>query len=450
MRKVWVITKREYAAAVRTKAFLISLIIMPIMMGGSVLAQVILRRFEVDRDRKILVIDRTPGQSLASKLVAAAEERNKTKIIDSKTNKKTEPAFALTVLPPAPETPAAIDEQRLALSMQVQSGEYAGIVEIGKDVFTAAAMSGAESDDVDEERAVRFQAPTVLARDVQRWVELTVNRAVMERRVLESGLSSIKLASILTPVPIVARGLSKRDDAGTIHDGSSTSQSANVLAPFGLSLLMFMLLMVGAQPLLQGVVEEKMQRVAEVLLGSVRPFELMLGKLIGMVGVSLTLGSIYLAGAYWAASKYELTEYLSATVLVWFFAFQVLAVLMYGAMFIAVGSAASDLRETQTLVMPLMLVIVLPMFVLANVVREPHSTFSVSVSLIPLASPMLLVARHSVPPGVPIWQLALGIIMVLGTTVLFVYAAGRVFRVGILMQGKGARFADIGRWILRG
>jgi ABC-2 type transport system permease protein len=92
----------------------------------------------------------------------------------------------------------------------------------------------------------------------------------------------------------------------------------------------------------------------------------------------------------------------------------------------------------------------LPLFIWVNVIQEPTSAFSTAVSLFPPATPMLMVARQAVPPGIPVWQPLLGIALVLATTFLCVYAAGRIFRVGLLMQGKGARFGDLVRWVIRG
>jgi ABC-2 type transport system permease protein len=213
---------------------------------------------------------------------------------------------------------------------------------------------------------------------------------------------------------------------------------------------MFKLLFVAGTPAMQGVVEEKMQRIAEMVLGSVRPFELMMGKLLGLMGVSLTLAALYLAGAYAAAHYYGMAELVSLPVMAWFVVYLVVGVVMYGAMFIAVGAACSDIRDTQTMRWPVMLLATLPLFVWLNVAREPTSTFSTVASLIPTATPMLMILRVAVPPGIAWWQPALGLVLMLLTTVALVYVAGRVFRIGILMQGKGASVGDLARWIVRG
>jgi ABC-2 type transport system permease protein len=256
---------------------------------------------------------------------------------------------------------------------------------------------------------------------------------------------------VLQPVTLVSKGLSEKDaQTGDIQEGEDENPIVSLLVPAGLMLLMFMLIFVGGTPALQGVVEEKMQRIAEMVLGSVRPFQLMMGKLLGLMGVSLTLAAIYLAGAYALARHYGMADLISPAVVAWFIAYLVVGVVMYGALFIAVGAACGDLRDTQTMLWPVMLLAMLPIFVWINVAREPTSTFSTMASLLPTATPMLMILRIAVPPGIGWWQPVLGLVLMLITTLAFVYAAGRIFRVGILMQGKGASVRELLRWIVQG
>ncbi|MCE9532079.1 MAG: ABC transporter permease, partial [Planctomycetes bacterium] len=228
------------------------------------------------------------------------------------------------------------------------------------------------------------------------------------------------------------------------------AQIANFLLPGVLIGLMLMVVMVGATPAMQGIVEEKGQRIAEVLLGSLSPFELMAGKLIGVIGVSLTMATVYLIGGYVVADRYGVAEMLTPTLLAWFLIFLVMALLCFGSLFIAVGAAAGDIKDTQTLLMPIMVIACLPFFALGPIMQDPNGRVAVICSFFPFATPMLLVARQSVPPGVPLWQMLSGIGIVLVTTCICVWSAGRIFRVGILMQGKGARFSDMVRWVVKG
>jgi ABC-type Na+ efflux pump permease subunit len=252
-------------------------------------------------------------------------------------------------------------------------------------------------------------------------------------------------------VSLDAKGLTTRDPAtGQFVDGTDASRYATVIVPTVLMVLMFMVVVMGATPLMQGVVEEKMQRIAEVLLGSVKPFELMLGKLLGMTGVSLTISGVYLCGAYWAAIKFGLRDYLDTGLIGWYLLFQVLASLMFGSLFIAIGAACTEMKETQNLVLPVMLLACLPMFLMGQVLREPHSPIVQAASFFPFATPSLMIARLATPSGLAWWEPVLGVATVLATTLFCVYAAGRIFRIGILLQGKGANVREMMRWVLRG
>ena len=157
-----------------------------------------------------------------------------------------------------------------------------------------------------------------------------------------------------------------------------------------------------------------------------------------------------MAGAYYGLNKYGLADRIPLTVYAWFIVYQILAVVMYGSLYIAVGAACTDMRETQSLMWPIMVLAMLPIFVALGVIREPNSNFAFWASLFPPITPMLMLARQSVPPGIPVWQPALGVVVVLLATLACVYAAGRIFRVGILMQGKGAKVGDLVRWVVRG
>src|SRR5262249_1806386 len=158
----------------------------------------------------------------------------------------------------------------------------------------------------------------------------------------------------------------------------------------------------------------------------------------------------YLAGGYAALSRYGLTDALSPGLLAWFAAYLVLAVLMYASLFIAVGAAAGDIQETQALLMPVMRLVALPVMLVGAVVPDPDGPVATAMSSFPFATRMMMVAGVAMPPGVAWWQPAVGVVLVLATTLACVWAAGRIFRVGLLMQGKGVKFADLARWVVRG
>jgi ABC-2 type transport system permease protein len=204
------------------------------------------------------------------------------------------------------------------------------------------------------------------------------------------------------------------------------------------------------QPMLTGIIDEKMQRISEVLLGSVQPFQLMLGKLIGYVGVAVTLVGIYLLGGYLLARYYGYADLVPFHLLGWFLVFQCLAIIMYGSLYLAVGACCNDFREAQNLMMPILLMLMIPLFTLQQILSLPNSPFSVVVSLIPPFTPLIMMVRMALPPGPPLWQPIVGIVGSLLMTLLCVWAAGRVFRIGLLLQGKAPKMSQLVRWVFQG
>src|SRR5262245_11499970 len=193
-----------------------------------------------------------------------------------------------------------------------------------------------------------------------------------------------------------------------------------------------------------------MGRSAEVLLGSVATILFMGGILIGTVGVSLTIVTVYMSAGYLALWRAGYADFFPARVLPWFFLYQGLAILMYGSIFGAIGAAVTDAQEAQSCLMPVMVLTMAPMFVFMNVMKEPGSTLALIFSLFPPATPMLMLLRQAIPPGVPTWQPLVGVGLVLLTTIVCVFAAGRIFRLGLLMHGKGADLRQMARWVFRG
>ncbi|MCO6435880.1 MAG: ABC transporter permease [Phycisphaerae bacterium] len=451
MRKTIVVAVREYQAAVRTKAFIISLVLMPVLFGGSLAFQFLLKDRVDTTTRKVAVVDHTGW--LFDAVAAAANERNENRIFsdpgEGGERKQTKPKFLFEKIAPADDE----DRQLVDLSAAVREGKYFAFVVIptnlspakddGKSAEGAGvpAMAGARID-------YHSNSPTY--EDLLEWLVPVVNNAVQANRFDRLGLNPQTVAQATKPVRVDNLGLLSVNEKGEIVKAERANELANFLVPMGMMMLMLMVVMVGATPLVNSVLEEKMQRIAEVLLGSVPPFQLMLGKLIGMVGVALTISTIYLLGGFFAIRYAGYEQFFPAQQLWWFLVYQAMAVLMFGSMFAAVGAAVTDIRESQSLITPVMLVVMMPLFVWVNVVKEPTASFAVVMSLIPTATPFLMPMRQAVPPGVPIWQPLLGLVLVIMTTLLFVLAAGRIFRVGILMQGKGADVKQMLRWIVRG
>ncbi len=439
MRKVIVIAVREYQAAVKTKAFIISILAMPVFMGGSIAVQALMRDKVDTTDKRIAVLDQT-GR-LYDLIVEASLQRDQTIVFkgEGAERKKVKPRYLIEKA-----SVSSDDRERITfeLSEQVRNAEIFAFAIMGPDVI--------EPGDDPLRARVAYHSNTPTYDNFQNWLERVINRHTHELRFQAVNVEPAVVAQAIRPVQVANLGLVSLDEEGRITKAEETNRIANFLIPMGMMMLMFMVVLVAASPLMQSVLEEKMQRIAEVLLGSITPFQLMMGKLLGIVGVSLTMATIYLVGAFYAIHETGFGQFFPKHLVWWFVVFQVMAVLLYGSVFAAIGAAVSDMKEAQNLMTPVMLVVIAPMFVWLNVVKEPLSTSSMVMSLIPPATPMLMILRQAVPPGIPIWQTLLGIVLVIATTIVCVFAAGRIFRVGILMQGKGANLGEMIRWAIRG
>jgi ABC-2 type transport system permease protein len=438
MRKVIVVAKREYQSAVKTKAFLIGLLMMPLIFGGSIVIQRLLRGSVDTKDRRIAVADYT-GR-LFEVIESAAQQHNESAIYEGESadRKQVRPRFVVDKV----ET-SAEDAGRLSLNLsnRVRKNEIMAFVIIGPGALDTGGNPSS---------AITYHSNTPTYDDLRQWLSLTLNERIQQSRLQAANLDPKIVREVTQRVAVGNLGLVKMDESGNITQAQQANVPASILVPFALVFLMFMVVMATATPLMNIILEEKTHRIAEVLLGSISPFQLMLGKLMGIVGVSLTMAAVYLIGGYAAISRAGYAEYFPWNLLGWFLVFLVLSVLMYGSIFIAIGAAVTDMKEAQSLMSPVMILVIFPMIVSQSLLREPNSSLSLAMSLFPPATPMLMIVRQAVPPGIPLWQPILGVTLVVLTSLLCVFAAGRVFRVGILMQGKGANLTEMIRWALRG
>jgi ABC-2 type transport system permease protein len=176
----------------------------------------------------------------------------------------------------------------------------------------------------------------------------------------------------------------------------------------------------------------------------------MAGKLLGGVGVSLTGALFYLVATIVATSYFGVSRYVPFHVLPWFFVYMISAIIMLGSIYAALGSMCNDAKDAQNVTFPAMLPMLIPMFIIIPVLKEPSSTFSTALSLFPLFTPTLMVLRVSSTAGVPAWQPWAGLVGVLVFSVLSVWLGGRIFRVAILSMGQPPSLRNLIRWAMKG
>jgi ABC-2 type transport system permease protein len=437
MRKILRVAKREYRTSVRTKGFIIALVLMPVMMGGSALAMYLFRGQVDTRDKKIVVLDHS-GQ-VADVIMQAAEARNEAEVMDKETGKKVKPAYTIERVEPDAADPLA---QRLALSDRIRRGELHAFLEIGPNV--------AHPEKDRETAKIAYYAKNAAIDTIRGWMNGTINNHLRRVRLSDVGVQPEQANEILTWLEIAPLGLVSVDEAGQIKEAKRSSEAEAVGVPLILFFLLFMMIMMGAMPQLQSVMEEKNQRIAEVLLGSLKPFEFMAGKVLGGLAVSLTAASVYVLGGIFLLRRLGLADFVPYEIIPWFFAFLVLAIIMFGSVLAALGATCNDAKDAQNLTFPAMIPVFIPMFLLMPVLQEPASSFATALSLFPPFTPMLMLLRISAPAGIPMWQPWVGLIGVILFALLSIWAGGRIFRVAILMQGMPPKLSNILRWAVRG
>lgn len=437
MNKALIIAKREYRTAVRTKGFLITLLLLPLFMGGGFIVFTLLKDKVDLADKKIAVIDNSGY--FGDYLIRSAELRNSNEIYNEE-GEKIAPAYYIELVDP--DTSNA-DRLKLGLSERVRKKEIHGIVQIGAEVVHPRPG--------DEQSRIFYYAENSAVDNTRGWINNIINNKIRELRIVELGIDQEKVNDLFYWVNAEGMGLLNIDTkTGAVIDARESNELQTILVPYIMLLLMFMMLMMSAVPLLTAVMEEKSERIAEVLLGSVTPWQFMIGKIIGSLGVSLTTSSIYIASAVFTMTRMNMSDIIPYDVLPWFFVYMFLNIIMLGSIMAALGATCNDSKDAQAIQFPAMLPIIIPLFVMMPIILNPLGKMAVGFSLFPLWTPMLMMLRQSTSVTIPLWQPITGLIGVILFTVLCVWAGARIFRSTIILQGKRPKIKTMFRYIING
>jgi ABC-type Na+ efflux pump permease subunit len=257
-------------------------------------------------------------------------------------------------------------------------------------------------------------------------------------------LADIDRAAIRVLDTVSQRETQQVTEAGEQRD---TSGLQSMVIPVAAMVLILVATFTGGQYLLTTTIEEKSSRVVEVLLSAVSPMELMTGKIVGQMGVGLSLLVIYNAIGIFALVAFGITGVVGWPLVLAFFVYFILAYFMFASMMAAIGSAVNDLREAQSLMTPVMIFSLVPYFFFLPVIRAPNSVLSTTLSFIPPISPFIMIMRIATPEPVPAWQIAASIAVNLLGVLFLLWFAAKVFRVGLLMYGKPPNLRTLIRWV---
>ena len=437
MRRILLIARRDYLAVVRTKAFLVGLVLAPLMFGSGFIGIAFLRSKPDLGDKRVAIVDRTGA--LAATVIQVVEERNAREVLDKKSGQRINPRYVF-------EAVKAEDDagtQRLALSDRVRRGELAAFLEIGPQVVHPGEDAAA--------RRVAYYTNASALDEMSRWINDPINTSVRRVRLAELGIDAERSGELLGTPSLERMSLVDRDrETGTIRAAGKRSEIESMMVPMTSMLLLGMIVLFGAAPMLPAITEDKRERVVEMLLGVASPFELMMGKVLSAVGVSLTSSSFYIVGGTLALSGMGMLGLAPLGLLPWFYVYLVAEVVMLCALAAALGAASSDPRDAQSLHFILITPVIIPFLLMMPVMRSPNGLLVTVMSLIPPFTPMMMLPRQAMPGGVPAWQPWVGLLGIGAWTLASVWAASRVFRIGILMQGKTPKLAELARWAIRG
>lgn len=437
MNKAFIIAKREYKTAVRTKGFLISLILLPIFMGGGLLVYALLKDKVDVSDKRIAIID--DSDLFTDYLTESSAEWNKMNVFNEK-GEKTSPQIFIEIVKP---DPIKREQQILDLSSRVRKKDLHSFVAIGSSVVHPVEGS--------EQSRILYYSENSAVDNMRNWIGNQINNRIREIRFEGLGISGDRIKDLFYWINAEPMGLVSFDTkTGKISNARKTSELQTILVPYIFILLMFMMLMTSAIPLLTSVMEEKSERIAEVLLGSVTPWQFMLGKIIGSLGVSFTTSVIYVVGALVTFSRMNLSHIIPYGVLPWFFLYMILNIIMIGSVMAAVGSTCNDSKDAQAIQFPLMLPIILPLFLVMPVILNPLGKLATIVSLFPIWTPMIMLLRQSTSVTIPFWQPIVGLAGVILFTIFFAWAGARIFRSAIIMQGKRPKFTTMMTYVFKG
>ena len=265
--------------------------------------------------------------------------------------------------------------------------------------------------------------------------------AVLEARYAVAGVDAREVEALTS---VAAPRTKEITDKG---DAREATTAFNMMLPFVFMILLIMSVMVGGQYLLTTTIEEKSSRVVEVLLSAVSPMQLMTGKILGQMGVGVVMLAVYAGVGVATLFAFAKADLITPEKLIYLGVYFVLAYFIFASFMAAIGSAVNELREAQSLQTPVMLTVMLPYFFWLPITRDPNSTLSFVLSMVPPMSPFAMVVRIASTEPPPFWQIALSMAITAAFALGCIWFAAKVFRVGLLMFGKPPNFKTLVRWV---
>ncbi len=462
MKRILLVAEREFLATVATRAFIFAALLTPVLIGALVvLMPRLMRESPPSVEGEVAIIDPT-GQVEAGLRDYLKPERL--------AQRREEMLKRLQEVMPAPLRSAPRAGPAVEQSLEQSLGEVPSLRVVtlspGTDIEAAKEPlreGTAPETGTGERLALVVVHPDAIVRDgsgkpfgsydlyvrgklddrIEREVSDGVRDAIITARIAASGLDRAQIDELTKVERVTSRSV-------TAGGEDRTNRVLNQLIPMAFMGLLLMSVLMSGQYLLTTTVEEKSNRVVEVLLSAVSPMELMIGKILGQMGVGLVVLALYLGLGLMALVSFASLGLVDPILMVFLFVFYLLAYLSIGAFMAAIGSAVNEMREAQGLMTPVMLIIMIPWFLWMPISRDPNATYAVALSFIPPLSNFVIMLRMASATPPPFWQVGLSVLAGLVGVAASLWFAGKVFRVGLLMFGKPPNLATLIRWARMG
>ena len=448
MKKVLLVARRDFLATVTTKGFIITVLLPPtIYLTVILLFPRLINNRMPSVSGQVVVIDQT-GQvaddirtylsrdAIAERRAASFSRSIESTPVRNRTGSPGSAALEDAAVGEIPdlhvvESPAsALEEEKNLLKPRAGGSRRLAVLVIDPDAVRPVADRFGDYD---------LFVRTNLDNRIQNEIRTAAREAIVNARVKTAGFDRHQIDALTT----VERGPSI---TMTETGESATSNMFNGVLPMGFALLLMLSVMSSGQYLLTTTIEEKSSRTMEVILSAVSPLELLTGKILGQMAVGLTILLTYSSMGILGLISMAMFGLLDLSLVIYLFIFFLITYVVMGSLMAAVGSAVNELREAQSLMTPVTLLMTVPWLFWYPISRDPNSAFATVVSFLPPmnAFAMLLRMTSTAPP--PMWQVWLSIAIGIAAAGCALWFASRVFKIGLLMHGRPPNFATLVKW----
>jgi ABC-2 type transport system permease protein len=426
MEKLKAIIKREYLIRVRSKGFIFGTIASPLLLILYMTVPALMVRMSSHQTRQIAILDRLNDDLLYQRIEQLLARHNDSEREAARQGEADRYVLRREVA----QTPAELAAKQKLLNEQLENGQLSAYIVLPPDVL--------------QQENLPYFARNVGDLTTKGRVNDAVSNAIIERRMAGAGLDTNRV-----------NDLSRAVELDTINRQGQREEGQTFFLTFGMIMAIYVSILVYGITVMRGVIEEKQWRIIEVLLSSVKPIQLMLGKLIGIGMVGLTQFGVWaltgiLLGVlgtmpFMGGGKTPLSS-LSPLLMFFFVLYFVLGYFLYATLYAIVGAIVSNEEDGQQMQIPVTMTIVIPIMISVLVMQDPNSLASTLLSLIPFFSPILMFMRISFQAP-PAWQIVLSIVLMLATIGGLLWLAAKIYRVGVLMYGKRPTLPEVFRWL---